>query len=92
MSSPYPSVSSSTRWTGSGPISRRTLEDLQKSFSDKSIVPIQMPIGQEESFKGVIDLIAMKAYIYKDDQSGAFELVGHPRGSGGRRRPSSGRN
>ncbi len=56
----------------------RTIDDLQKSFADKSIVPIQMPIGQEESFKGVVDLIGMKAYIFKDDQSGAFEKVDIP--------------
>ena len=56
----------------------RTLEDLQKTFTDKSIVAVQMPIGQEEGFKGVIDLISMKAYIYKDDQSGAFETTDIP--------------
>ncbi|HHW46539.1 MAG TPA: elongation factor G [Clostridiales bacterium] len=31
-------------------------------------VPIQLPIGKEETFKGVIDLIEMKAYIYNDDK------------------------
>jgi elongation factor G len=57
----------------------RTVEDLQKSFVDKSIIPIQIPMGQEESFKGLIDLIAMKAYVYKNDQSGAFEKVDIPK-------------
>lgn len=56
----------------------RTVEDLQKSFVDKSIVAIQIPMGQEESFKGLIDLITMKAYVYKNDQSGAFEKVDIP--------------
>ncbi len=30
-------------------------------------VPIQLPIGAEDQFKGIVDLIKMKAYIHKDD-------------------------
>ncbi|MGA2107364.1 MAG: elongation factor G [Syntrophorhabdales bacterium] len=56
----------------------RTLGDLRKSFVDKSIVPVQLPIGQEEGFKGIIDLIGMKAYLYKDDLSGAFSVADIP--------------
>ncbi|MBU0732364.1 elongation factor G [Patescibacteria group bacterium] len=29
--------------------------------------PIQLPIGSAENFQGIVDLLAMKAYIYKDD-------------------------
>jgi elongation factor G len=30
-------------------------------------VPIQLPIGSEDSFKGIVDLVKMKAYIYTND-------------------------
>ncbi|GAA0789302.1 elongation factor G [Hathewaya limosa] len=36
-------------------------------------VPIQLPIGKEENFEGIIDLITMKAEIYKDDLGKVFE-------------------
>jgi elongation factor G len=33
-------------------------------------IPIQIPIGSEESFKGVVDLITMKAIVWYDDENG----------------------
>ncbi|MEG0391672.1 MAG: elongation factor G, partial [Anaerovoracaceae bacterium] len=41
-------------------------------------VPIQLPIGAEESFTGIIDLIEMKAEIYKDDLGKEFEVAEIP--------------
>jgi elongation factor G len=37
----------------------------------KNAVPLQLPIGAEDKFKGVIDLVAMKALVFKDESLGA---------------------
>src|SRR5947209_6730764 len=55
----------------------RTFEALQKKFG-KEIVPIQLPIGEEHAFQGVIDLVAMKAYVYANDGSGKFDTTDIP--------------
>jgi elongation factor G len=55
----------------------RTLESVQKKFG-KNVVPIQLPIGEEKDFKGVIDLVSMKAYKYPTDGSGKYELTDIP--------------
>lgn len=47
----------------------RTLEALQNSFG-RGIIPIQLPIGEEKSFRGVVDLVGMKAYTFAADGSG----------------------
>jgi elongation factor G len=56
----------------------KTVEDLQGTFADKSLVVLQLPMGSEDSFKGVIDLVTMKAYFYKGDTSGAYDKVEIP--------------
>ena len=42
--------------------------DMMKERLKCNAVPIQLPIGAEAFFKGIIDLVTMKAYIYYDDQ------------------------
>ena len=56
----------------------KTVADLQGTFSDKSLVVLQLPMGSEENFKGVVDLVAMKAYAFKGDASGAYDKVDIP--------------
>jgi elongation factor G len=51
----------------------RTLDSLQKVFG-RGVVPIQLPIGQEKSFKGVVDLISMKALTYSPDGNGKAKI------------------
>jgi len=46
------------------------IDTIRKRLSAKPIA-IQIPIGQEDKFKGVVDLIAMKAIIWKDETMGA---------------------
>ena len=41
-------------------------------------VPIQLPIGQDTSFKGIIDLVEMNAIIYKDDLGKEMEVCEIP--------------
>ncbi len=40
---------------------------MMKDRLQCNAVPIQLPIGSEDSFKGLIDLVTMKAYVYYDD-------------------------
>ncbi|MEM6456233.1 MAG: elongation factor G [Acidobacteriota bacterium] len=47
----------------------RTLESLRASFS-RSIVPIQLPIGSEGDFTGVVDLVNNRVYRYAVDGDG----------------------
>ncbi|PYR56809.1 MAG: elongation factor G [Acidobacteria bacterium] len=47
----------------------RSLESLRSVFG-RAIVPIQVPIGEEKNFRGVVDLVAMKALTFAGDGSG----------------------
>jgi elongation factor G len=49
----------------------RSLASLHETCN-RAVVPIQLPIGEERNFKGIVDLITKKAYIFKTDESGAF--------------------
>jgi elongation factor G len=45
----------------------------------KNAVPLQLPIGAEDQFKGVIDLVQMKALVFNDENLGAkYETVDIP--------------
>ena len=47
----------------------RTLEALHKRFG-RLVLPVQIPVGQEAGFTGVVDLVGLKAYRYTRDGNG----------------------
>ena len=47
----------------------RSLESLRGVFG-RTVIPIQLPIGEEKAFHGVVDLVAMKACTFASDGSG----------------------
>jgi elongation factor G len=47
----------------------RSLESLRAVFG-RAVVPIQLPIGEEKSFRGVVDLVGMKAWTFAGDGTG----------------------
>ena len=49
-----------------------------RSVLKANAVPIQMPIGQEADFEGIIDLITMRAYWYKDETGKEIEETDVP--------------
>jgi len=42
----------------------RVLDSLTKAFG-RTVIPLELPIGSEKNFTGVVDLVSMKAYIYE---------------------------
>src|SRR5260221_2781467 len=49
----------------------RSIASLREACN-RTVIPIQLPIGEERNFKGVVDLISKKAFIYQTDESGKF--------------------
>ena len=47
----------------------RSIDSLRGSFG-RAIIPVQLPIGEERSFRGVVDLVSMKAWTFATDGSG----------------------
>ena len=51
---------------------------MMKDRLHTNAIPITIPIGKEDSFKGIIDVIAMDAIMYKDDLGKEEEVVAIP--------------
>ena len=52
--------------------------DMIRTRLGKNPVALQLPIGKEDTFKGVIDLFEMKAYYYLDDKGDQIEITDIP--------------
>ena len=50
----------------------RALESIQETFG-RTAVPIQLPIGEEKDFNGIVDLIRMKALVSTGDETGRHD-------------------
>src|SRR5580700_8680570 len=51
----------------------RALESVQAAFG-RAVVPLELPIGAEKQFRGVVDLLSMKALIYAPDGDGRAKI------------------
>jgi elongation factor G len=49
----------------------RSLASMREACN-RTVIPIQLPIGEERGFKGVVDLVTRKAYTFQTDESGKF--------------------
>jgi elongation factor G len=56
----------------------KVVEEAKKTFPSQTVIPVQLPIGGEGSFKGVVDLIQRKAFVHREDGSGQFEVKDVP--------------
>jgi elongation factor G len=55
----------------------RALASMREAC-DRAVIPIQLPIGHEKNFRGVVDLISKKAFVYQTDESGKFSETDVP--------------
>jgi len=52
----------------------KVVEQVKGFYSQAKIIPIQIPIGSEASFSGVVDVLAQKAYVFEQNGSGKFQV------------------
>jgi elongation factor G len=57
----------------------RSLDSLRQTCN-RTIIPIQLPMGEERAFKGIVDLVTRKAFVFETNQSGQFSEAAIPAG------------
>ncbi|MEN6560602.1 MAG: elongation factor G [Acidobacteriota bacterium] len=55
----------------------RALESVREFFG-RQAVPVQLPIGEEKNFAGVVDIVERKAYLFEKDESGKMTEAAVP--------------
>jgi elongation factor G len=55
----------------------RSLASLRE-LCNRTVIPIQLPIGEEKAFKGVVDLVSKKAFLFQTDESGKYSETAIP--------------
>lgn len=55
----------------------KIVDEISDTFEIK-VTPVFLPIGKEDKFSGLVDLIKMRAYLYSKDASGKFESADIP--------------
>lgn len=58
-----------------GAVFENTIDSMKERLGANPI-PFQIPIGSEDEFKGLVDLIGMRSYIWESDETGAKYTVG----------------
>lgn len=56
----------------------KVLDQLRSAYSGVRFAPLQIPIGQEMNFQGIVDIIQNKAYYYEANGSGKFSVKDVP--------------
>ena len=60
-----PRIAFANKMDKTGASFKMTYESIQKRLAGNKVIPIQIPMGEESEFKGVINLINMKAYTFE---------------------------
>jgi len=58
---------------------KAAVEGVQQFFGRQAI-PVELPVGEEKDFSGVVDVIGGKAYLFEKDESGKFKEAPVPAG------------
>jgi len=57
----------------------RALDSIREFFGRQAI-PVQLPIGEEKNFAGIVDIVERKAYLFEKDESGKMSEAQIPAG------------